>query len=52
MYPRKQVMEMSLLVDRFSSSFLLHPYEDLRAIILVFIQTNKHILDFVSRIKS
>ena len=51
MYPRKQVIEISLLADRFPCSFLLNLSEDLRAIILVSNQTNKHILDFVSRIK-
>lgn len=36
MYLRKQVIEISLLADRFPSSFFAHPSEDLRAMILVY----------------
>ncbi len=51
MYPGKQVMEISLLADRFPGSFLLDSSEDLRAIILVFDQIAMHIIDFVSIVK-
>lgn len=52
MYPKKQVMEISLLADRFPSSFLPNPSEDLRAMILVSTEEINHTLDSVSSVKS
>ncbi|MGV0104879.1 hypothetical protein NSTC731_03051 [Nostoc sp. DSM 114167] len=52
MYPRKQVMKISLLADRFPSSFLLNPSKDLKAMILVSTQNKEHIIVFVSIFKS